>query len=147
MQAKQQTKLRTKRIAAVTAALFAQRTAFKAQRYSVAVTAAQQAAAQAAAVQQAQALQAQAAALLAQHGIQVGTAARANSATSNPSAALVSVAGQQLTPCKAAQAIAAQHYPNRKAAMQAAQSAGINPATASTQYGIYAKQQKALVAA
>jgi hypothetical protein len=67
--------------------------------------------------------------------------ARANSATVQPSAAQIMVNGVLHTPCKAVHALAAIHH-TRKATLAACALAGINPSTASTQYGIYAKQQK-----
>lgn len=139
------TKLRSTRIAKVTALLLAQHLAAKQQRYIVAV-AQQQQQAQKYAAQQAIAL------AVAQYQTQYGTTpavtlqgARANSATARPSAALVTVQGLAHKPCQAVHAIAAMHYPNRKAAMLACSDAGINPATASTQYAAYSKAQKALL--
>jgi hypothetical protein len=58
----------------------------------------------------------------------------------------VQVAGAAMQPCAAARAIAVQHYPNRKNALKAMLLAGINVATASTQYGIVRKQQGCVVA-
>jgi hypothetical protein len=97
-------------------------------------------------LQQIAALQLQVAQLQQQYGVATKQgSARANSATVVPSVALVQVAGAAMQPCAAARAIAVQHYPNRKAALKAMLLAGINVATASTQYGIVRKQQGCVV--
>lgn len=71
------------------------------------------------------------------------TAARANSATANPSNALVVVAGVPLKPCKAVHALcAANPTATRAQILGLCAQHGINQATASTQYGVYKKQQK-----
>lgn len=80
--------------------------------------------------------------LAAQYGIAInpaGIAPRANSATAKPSAATVCINGTYYTPCKAVHALAALHG-NRKATLAACAAHGINPATASTQWGVYKKQ-------
>lgn len=69
------------------------------------------------------------------------TNARANSATVNPSAALVTVNGVPLKPCKAVHALcAANPTATRAQVLQMCAQHGINPATAATQYGVYRKQ-------
>lgn len=69
--------------------------------------------------------------------------ARANSATAQPSVAMVNINGTMHKPTKAVHVLAAMHI-TRKATLAACAAHGINPATASTQFGVY---QKALQSA
>lgn len=131
--------LRALRIAAVQAALVAKRVAAKQAKYlaaQAAFTAQQDLLAKHAAYQL------QVAQLQAQYGIAPTqhAAPRANSATVKPSGTAILVNGVHYTPCKAVHAIAALHAGNRKATLAACTAAGINPATAATQYGIYKKK-------
>lgn len=80
--------------------------------------------------------------LAAQYGVAINptsVAPRANSATVQPSSNVVLVNGVYLRPVAAVHAIAAQ-YNNRKQTIAACLAAGINPATAATQWGVYKKQ-------
>jgi hypothetical protein len=133
--------LRARRVAAVQQALYAQRIAAKQAKYTAAVAAyndAQQKLAQQAA------FNAAVAELHAKFGIAVQPVApRANSATTAPSASAINVNGVLLKPVAAVHAICAAN-PNatRKQVIAACIQAGINPATAATQYGVY-KQKHA----
>lgn len=86
--------------------------------------------------------------LAAQYGVTapvqtVALNARANSATVAPSTALVSVQGVQYKPCAAVHALCATlpATATRAQMLQLCKDNGINAATASTQVGIYRKQQ------
>lgn len=109
------------------------------QHHATRIAAREQAAA---ALANAQAYHTALAQLQAQYGVQATSApkARANSATAVPSAALITFNGAQYTPCKAVHAIAAHCNGVRKATLALCKQVGINPATASTQFGIYRKQ-------
>lgn len=69
---------------------------------------------------------------------------RANSATETPSKSAISVNGQLLTPCKAVHAICdANATLERKAILELCVNAGINKATAATQFNIWKQERKA----
>lgn len=93
-----------------------------------------------------QAFELQVAQLAAQYGIAVNpaqVAPRANSATFVPSSNQINVGGQYFTPCKAVHAIAASMpTATRKQVLEACIAAGINKATASTQYGLWKNANK-----
>lgn len=84
--------------------------------------------------------------LCAQYGLPLpvmGTAARANSATNTPSNTSIMVNGVLYKPTKAVHAIAAQCNYVRKATIAACVAAGINAATASTQFAVASKAHAA----
>lgn len=127
--------LRARRVAAVQVALMQRRVAAKQAKFAQVQHAAKVAAYQAAV-----------AALAQQHGLPVPTVAlapRANSATVQPSSAVITVNGVQYKPTKAVHAIAAAN-PNatRKQVLQLCINAGINQATAATQYNVFKQQGK-----
>lgn len=78
------------------------------------------------------------------HAVNKGApAARANSATQQPSSAVIVVNGVPLKPCKAVHAIcAANPTATRAQVLHLCKLQGINQATASTQYGVYQKTNK-----
>jgi hypothetical protein len=130
--------LRAKRLQKQAALVLAAHVQAKTAKYQ-AVTQAYQA--QQAALANQQAALAEIAQIQAKYGVSVQLTAqpRANSATPAPSSAAILVNGVYYNPCKAVHAICAMHS-TRKAAIAACIAAGINPATASTQYGIYHKK-------
>jgi hypothetical protein len=133
--------LRARRVAAVQAALYARYHAAKQAKHAAAVAAYNEAQQKLA---NEQAFAAALAQLHAQFGIAVQPVApRANSATTNPSAQAINVNGVLLKPVAAVHAICAAN-PNaaRKQVIALCVQAGINPATAATQYNVY-KQKHA----
>jgi hypothetical protein len=79
--------------------------------------------------------------LQAQYGVTAPqhAAPRANSATTQPSATVITINGVQYTPCKAVHALCVLHNGVRKAVLAACKQHGINPSTAATQYGVWRK--------
>lgn len=120
------TKLRTARINAIKNALYAQRTAAKQAKHQQ-VTAAHNAAAYMQAVQQ----------LATQYGLPAPTLAKRAVRTTQ-----LHAASTAQNPCKQVHAFADIHK-TRAATLAACTAAGINPATASTQYAKWLKLNKA----
>lgn len=135
---KQVSALRAKRVAALQVALLQKRVANKQAKYQAAMHAYQQ---QQQALANQQAYLAEIAQIQAKYGVSatITAAPRANSATPQPSASAILVNGTYLKPVAAVHALAAIHK-NRKATLVACAQAGINPATAATQWGVYKKQ-------
>jgi hypothetical protein len=139
MPADQYATLRSRRLALVQAGRAAQYRARKHAAHEQAQAAWQQAQEQLARLQAYHTAVAQ---LQAEYGVvpEATVAPRANSATTQPSATVVTINGVQYIPTKAVHKLCELYNGVRKDVLAACKSYGINPSTAATQYGVWKKQ-------
>lgn len=130
--------VRAQRLNAIAQALVSKRVADKQARHAAAMSAWEATQAEMAKQKEFEQAVAQ---LQQQYGITLKPVApRANSATEKPSPTSIMVDGVSYLPTKAVHALFHKHKGNRKAVLEEAKDLGINPSTATTQYGVAKKE-------
>lgn len=131
--------LRQRRMALVQTTLMQRRKAVKQQKFQNATSAYEQAQQ---ALANAQAYQLALQQLQERYGITAPqqAAPRANSATTQPSATVITIDGVQYIPTKAVHKLCEKYNGVRKDVLAACKALNINPSTAATQYGVWKKQ-------